>query len=71
MYDFLESIKESAEVSKRELILGVTCGVLAGVIVGIAIGMQKNRLPKAPKKIIIKEAPQKEEAFVLTPEDYD
>jgi len=71
MYEFLESIKESAEVSKRELILGVTCGALAGVIVGIAIGMQKSRPPKAPKKIIIKEAPKTQESFVLNPEDYD
>lgn len=69
---FLESIKESAEVSKRELILGVICGVLAGLVFGLLIGESRHKAPRA-KKIIIRESnnPNKEDAIVLSPEDYD
>lgn len=71
MYDFLEEIKEKAEISIRELILSVSCGVLLGLVVGLLIGSRKNHPPKPPRRIIIKENPEKTEGFILNPEDYD
>ena len=70
MYDFLESIKESAEISRRELILGISCGVLIGFIIGLLFGFGKNNI-KSSGKIIIKEAPKKDDGIVLSREDYD
>ena len=71
MYDFFEDIKERAEISIRELILSVSCGLLLGLVVGLLIGSRKNRPPKPPKKIIIRENPVNNEGFILNPEDYD
>ena len=71
MYDFLESIKEEAGFSVRELILSVLCGVLLGLVAGILIGSRKNRPAKLPKKIYIKADKPDNEGFILNPEDYD
>ena len=69
MLDFFEEIKESAEVSKRELILCGICAFLGGLVIGLLLGAGKNR-PKPPKQIIIKE--EKPEAHkVLEREDYE
>ncbi|MCR5117278.1 MAG: hypothetical protein K6A97_07200 [Lachnospiraceae bacterium] len=71
MYDFFEDIKERAEISVRELILSIACGVLLGFVAGLLLGSRKNRPPKPPRRIIIKETPEKNEGFILNPEDYD
>ncbi len=70
MYDFLEEIKERAEVSKRELILGVIVGFLSGVVLGIIFSDLKNKPKKSVKQIIV-EPSQKSESILLNPEDYD
>ena len=74
MYEFLETIKENAELSKRELILGITCGFLAGIILGILIGRKPPKDSKASKRCCKTEViiPREECAPIkLNPEDYD
>lgn len=69
MYEFLEEIKENAEVSKRELLLGIIVGFLSGVVVGM-LASERAHKPRSPKQIII-EKPSGNDGIILNREDYD
>ena len=71
MYDFWELIKERAEISKRELILGIASGFLLGLVLGLLIGGNKNKPPKSRKKIVINVPEDEKKSITLNPEDYD
>lgn len=67
MLDFLEEIKENAEASKREILLGVICGFLLGVILGVFLGGLRSK--SNTKNVFM--GPGKDEGIYLSPEDYD
>lgn len=72
MADFMEMLKENAELSKRETTLAVLCAALLGLVVGIFIGTKFSGQNRQPKKIVIKEYEvPKEDAKVLSREDYE